>query len=194
MRLLERHHSHFACFPCFFLFLSYLFPRVAREIEGLLNSRPLCESLEENIEALTPAHFIIGQPITATPEPDLTHLKVNRLSRWQMSQQLFQHFAKRWQAEYLTTMNRLSKWRFKENNIKVGDLVILKEDNTPPGQWALGRINATHPGSDEIVRVVTIKTATGLLKRPITKICLIPKIDSSKSSTEPTCWESSQCS
>ena len=41
-------------------------------------------------------------------------------------------------------------------------------------QWPTAVIHDTHPGKDDIVRVVTIKTPKGLFKRPVTKICPLP--------------------
>ena len=46
----------------------------------------------------------------------------------------------------------------------------------PPLQWKLCRIEEVHPGSDGIIRVVSLKTPTGFLKRPVTKICHIPTV------------------
>jgi hypothetical protein len=43
-----------------------------------------------------------------------------------------------------------------------------------PGKWALGRVLEVHPGSDGLVRVVTLKTKVGILKRPITKLSILP--------------------
>ena len=40
-------------------------------------------------------------------------------------------------------------------------MVFVKEDNLPPLHWQLGRITATRPGPDGIIRVATVKTDTG---------------------------------
>ena len=48
-----------------------------------------------------------------------------------------------------------------------------KEDNLPPLMWKKAVVNDLHYGRDGVVRVVTVRTATGILKRPITKICLL---------------------
>ena len=50
--------------------------------------------------------------------------------------------------------------------------MILQEDNLIPTKWPLGRILDNHPGNDGLVRVVTVKTATGTYKRPVTKVRL----------------------
>lgn len=53
--------------------------------------------------------------------------------------------------------------------------MLLVEPNTPPLQWPLGRIVATHPGDDGVARVVTVKTANGTeFMRAVTEVCLLP--------------------
>ena len=36
-----------------------------------------------------------------------------------------------------------------------------------PGQWTLGQISDLHPGTGGVIRVVTLKTHEGLVKRPV---------------------------
>jgi hypothetical protein len=50
----------------------------------------------------------------------------------------------------------------------------LKEDNLPPLQWALGRVTEVHPASDNVVRVVTVQTASGKFKRAARNLCPLP--------------------
>lgn len=52
--------------------------------------------------------------------------------------------------------------------------MVLQEDNLPPLQWTLGRVQELHPGSDGITRVVTVQTKSGTLKRAIHKLCVLP--------------------
>ena len=50
----------------------------------------------------------------------------------------------------------------------------MKQDNTPPLQWPLGRIIETIVGPDGHVRVVVVKTAAGTYKRAVTEIAVLP--------------------
>jgi len=151
------------------------FTTILTQIEGQLNSRPLCPMSSDPLDytALTPGHFLIGHPINAVPEPDLTSIKMNRLSRWQLTQQICQHFWRRWTSEYLTSLQQRHKWKAASRNFVVGDLVLVKDENLPPAKWKLGRVSVAHPGADGLVRVVTIKTADGEFKRPVVKLCLL---------------------
>lgn len=40
------------------------------------------------------------------------------------------------------------------------------DDNLPPIRWKLGRIHNVHRGDDGVVRVETLKTASGVLETP----------------------------
>ena len=140
---------------------------VLTSVEAILNSRPLLPlSDDPNENSLTPGHFLVGDTLTRVPEPDLLDLPYNRLSRWQRSQQLTQHFWRRWSREYLHSLQVRNKWRSATPNFKVGDMVLILGENQPPMKWLLGRITTVHPGNDGLVRVVTVKTASSELKRP----------------------------
>ncbi|XP_051166617.1 uncharacterized protein LOC127284933 [Leptopilina boulardi] len=147
------------------------------EIEAILNSRPISpmSSDPNDLHPLTPGHFLIGGPLTSFPQADLITIPSNRLSNWQHAQQLRQHFWKRWSKEYLHQLITRNKWSSgSSSNIHVGQLVIIKEDNAPPLQWTTGRITATFPGQDGLIRVVMVKTKTGEYKRCIQNLCLLP--------------------
>ncbi|CAK9827604.1 hypothetical protein ANTRET_LOCUS5285 [Anthophora retusa] len=95
--------------------------------------------------------------------------------KYQLLQQMFQHFWKRWQREYLHHLQQRYKWKASSTeHMTKGSLVVIKDDNLPPLRWSLGRITELHQGKDGETRVVTIRTATGLYKRPTTKICILP--------------------
>ncbi|XP_050459378.1 uncharacterized protein LOC126855608 [Cataglyphis hispanica] len=64
-------------------------------------------------------------------------------------------------------------------------LRISASVNTPPRRWPLARITSVHPGDDGRVRVVTIRTATSELTRPIAKIILLPESRSDEQENEP---------
>lgn len=146
------------------------------QVEAVLNSRPLTpESTDpSDLRALTPGHFLIGQPLTTIPDPDVTELPTNRLVRYQLIQQMLQLFWKRWSAEYITRLQQRPKWMQSQESIEVGALVIIKDDNLAPLHWKMGRVIHIHPGSDMLVRVVTLKTESGEVQRPIVKLCLLP--------------------
>ncbi|ERL94708.1 hypothetical protein D910_11982, partial [Dendroctonus ponderosae] len=50
---------------------------------------------------LTPAHFLIGRPMTALADPDVIHISESRLSTFQRVPQFKQNLWKRWSLEYI---------------------------------------------------------------------------------------------
>ncbi|XP_023213292.1 uncharacterized protein LOC111616090, partial [Centruroides sculpturatus] len=150
---------------------------VFNQIEACLNSRPLTPISEDpnELSALTPAHFLLGEALTSLPEPDLQHIKLNRLSRWQLLQRMVQDIWKRWHLEYLSQLQNRPKWTEKRRNLQYNDLVLVKEKNIPPTKWILARIIRTHPGKDGHVRVVDIKTKDGIFTRNINQLCRLPE-------------------
>ena len=149
---------------------------VLTQIEACLNSRPLVALPlpDDGIEALTPGHFLVGRPLEALPDPSLAYRSISILSRWHLCQALTRHLWQRWSADYLDSFRRTSKWHNRSTNLRVDDIVILREDNVIPAKWPLARVVKTHTGSDGLVRVVTVKTSTGTYRRPVTKVVLLP--------------------
>ncbi|XP_026467804.1 uncharacterized protein LOC113371391 [Ctenocephalides felis] len=154
------------------------FYTVLTQIEAILNSRPISplSSDPNDYDSLTPGHFLIGKSLISTPDPSVFDIPDNKLSRYQRLQKLVQHFWKRWHKEYISELQGRTKWQVQQSQqIEIGEMVVIKEENLPPMQWKLGRIIETHPGDDRIVRVVTIKTKGGILKRAVHRICVLPK-------------------
>lgn len=127
-----------------------------------------------DLEPLTPAHFLIGTSLQALPEPNLESVALNRLDRFQLMQRILQDFWKRWRMEYLCQLQgRFKRWN-SPIKIDVGRMVIIRDENMPPMKWKMGRICKLHPGTDGVVRVVTLKTSSGELKRAVEKLCFLP--------------------
>ncbi|KXJ70776.1 hypothetical protein RP20_CCG022513 [Aedes albopictus] len=149
---------------------------VLTQIEAILNSRPLFSHSTDptELEVITPAHFLIGRQLTAIPEPTLEDVPENRLTRWQHLQKLRDHFWKRWSNEYLNTLQTRQKWTKHSKNITPGVVVLLKEENTPPQSWKLGKIVTVYPGADCTIRVADVQTAAGLYRRPVSKLAPLP--------------------
>jgi hypothetical protein len=149
---------------------------VAAKIESILNSRPLTPLSGDpnDLEALTPGHFLVHRPLNAKPERDFTTTPTNRLQRWDRITQINQHFWKRWSDEYLTELQTRNKNAHDVIPIEVGQLVVIKNEDVAPLAWPLGRIASINPGKDGATRVAQVKTAKGIIPRPLNKLVLLP--------------------
>ncbi|XP_025267604.1 uncharacterized protein LOC105248410 [Camponotus floridanus] len=148
------------------------------QIEACLNSRPL-QALSDDpddLSALTPGHLLIGAPLLAIPEPSSAERSPSMLSRWQLLQRMRDHFWQRWSQEYIHALAPRPKWLKAELAPEVGALCLIRSESTPPARWPLARIIRLHPGSDGTVRVVTVRTSTSELVRPIVKLVLLPGV------------------
>ena len=92
------------------------FMTVIVQIEACLNSRPLSPlSVDPNdLNPLTPGHFLIGAPLRSLPEPDLKNVKTGRLNRYQLLTQTMQHF---WAAGQRTILPNYSVDQIQRTNL-----------------------------------------------------------------------------
>lgn len=147
------------------------------QIEAVVNSRPLYPLSDDatDVQALTPAHFLIGQPFTLPPPISVPTQTNNSLKRIRMEQQkIINSFWERWQNEYLLSLSQRKKWVHENEHVNIGKLVVIKDENLPPARWLLGRIIKLNPSKDGLVRTVVVRTAKNELTRAVQKLCLLP--------------------
>ncbi|XP_055550504.1 uncharacterized protein LOC129733001 [Wyeomyia smithii] len=151
------------------------FSTVLAQIEAILNSRPLVPMSEDpnDIDVITPAHFLIAREFQAIQEPSYEEIPLGRLSQWQLVQELKQRFWRLWSEDYLHELQKRPK-DVEVIEYQVGALVLIVDENTPPLQWQMARIIVLHPGNDGHTRVVSLRTKDGVTKRAVKKICLLP--------------------
>ncbi|KAJ8723413.1 hypothetical protein PYW08_003325 [Mythimna loreyi] len=149
---------------------------VLTQIEACLNSRPLSYVEDQDkMTILTPGHFLIGEPLVVPPDASYeSATNVTNLKRWQLCQKMMRDFWRRWSHDYLHQFLQRNRWSYKTPEPTLGSIVLVKEDNMPPGKWLLGRIVQKHPGVDGITRVVTIRTQSATMRRPTSKLCVLP--------------------
>ena len=149
---------------------------ILTQIEACLNSRPLTPlpHPEDEFEARTPGHFLVGAPLEALPDTESSTTSISLLWRWHLCQALVRHFWQHWSTEYLTNFQKLSRWLVPSHNLRVDDIVCLCNDPMAPTKWPLARVVKVHPGGDGRVQVVTVRAMKGIYKCPIVKV--VPSI------------------
>lgn len=86
-----------------------------------------------------------------------------------------QDFWTSWHEEYLYELNVRKTWHTGSTiDIRIGDIVIITENNVPNVSWNVGRSMSIQPGKHDVVRVATVKIRTGEYKRIIKKLCPLP--------------------
>jgi len=114
------------------------------EVESMVNSRPLTPTSDDprNLEALTPNHLLLLRPGLPCPVNEFTAKDAYR-RRWTHVQYLADRFSSRWISEYLPTLQLHQKWLEAHRNLRVGDVVIIADENTPKRSWPLGRVTVS---------------------------------------------------
>ena len=79
-----------------------------------------------------------------------------------------------WKKDYLGSLQIRKKWAQSSANLKIGDLVLLTDDDCRAMQWKIGRIKEVYTGIDGLVRVVKVKTQQCDSIRPIVKLRKLP--------------------
>lgn len=146
-------------------------------IEACLNSRPLVALTNEQSDALalTPAHFLIGEPLISPLMRNLIDVPRNKLSHFELLQKFAQEFWDRWSDEYVKSLINRTKWRHSHENLKIGDIVLVLSEPRQQAKWPLGRVVDTFPDQDGQVRTVDVLFEEKIYRRPVHKLCRMPE-------------------
>ena len=82
-------------------------------------------------------------------------------------------FGKMWLKKYLSNVVNCQKWTQNTQNLKKGDPLLMRCENTPRCYWPMARALDVYLGRDDIVRKVKIKTPKNELIRPSLRLCLL---------------------
>ena len=142
------------------------------EIDAAINSRPLTavRDDENEVECLTPNHFLIGRQSSMSAEvfeevENVTpsSLKDRRVSYLKYLDALWF----RWRSEYITSLPYFSSKSGRSNSVDIDSVVLIRDDMRM--QWPLGVVVRVYPSRDGLVRAADVKTDRGIFKRPIQK-------------------------
>ncbi|XP_038053892.1 uncharacterized protein LOC119726309 [Patiria miniata] len=157
------------------------------EAEAIVNSRPLTYVdmvAPDSEEPLTPSQLLTLKSKVVLPPPGVfiqQDLYCRR--RWRRVQYLANQFWSRWKTEYLSTLQERKKWQKAQQNLEIGNIVMMVDDSTPRCQWQLARVVETYPSSDGHIRKVKLQTGRSVFERPIHKVVLL--LDQGRPDEEP---------
>jgi hypothetical protein len=147
------------------------------EVESTVNSRPLHYTSTEDVcqPSITPNSLLqLSLSGVSIPEPP-DH--INSKYQWVVVQQIAHEFWKRWLRDYLPTIATRTKWFDETKPLKVGQLVLLMDSNLKRNEWIKGRIVDVKKSLDGKIRSATVKTARGVLNRPVVKLAFVSNLD-----------------
>ncbi|XP_053685846.1 uncharacterized protein LOC128735386 [Sabethes cyaneus] len=166
------------------------------EAESMVNSRPLTfVPLDTaNRASLTPNDFLLlSSNGVREPEKFPTDSGMALRSSWNLVKHTLDNIWRRWVREYLPTITRRTKWFQDVAPIKVGDLVLVVDENVR-NRWLRGRVVRAFPGKDGVIRRAEVRTSGGLLKRPATKLALLDVVSSGAAKSEVVATRGGGCS
>ena len=152
---------------------------VLLEITYLINSRPLYPEGDPSLFQCITANNILhpyGQPNVPQFCPDDV---VDLKGMLKAVQGKIDTFWECWMKHIPPQLNCRNKWFHTRENLERGDFVIvletgMKQKMAPRALWKKAIVIDTHPGTDGLVRKVTIRDSNqNEYIRPITKLCLI---------------------
>ena len=142
-------------------------------VEQTLNSRPLTQVISDanNLEAITPNHFLFGNKNLCLLNLSGAEQFVDHRKLFRQTQAYADLIWDRFRKEYLPTLNSRKKFQTRtDRSLQQGDLVWLVEDSDKRGYYDLGRITETFEGPDGVIRSATIPTKDGCYKTPVVKL------------------------
>lgn len=145
------------------------------EIECIINSRPLIDVKTDNDDPLpiSPNQLIYGRDLTMLPMSSKVKIipgKEEITKIWKQRLELNQKFWNSWTKDYLLELAKETKWHDVTSPVKVGDLVLVSDENKKRGIWPLAKVIQTQTGRDGLVRSVLLKTENGEMRRPVQKL------------------------
>lgn len=147
------------------------------EAEAIVNSRPITYPDVGNSSAnepLSPFQLLTLKSKVIMPPPGV-FMKEDMYcrKRWRAVQHLVNEFWDKWRIEYLASLQERTKWITPQPNLKVSDIVVIKDVSVPRNQWPLARIVEVLPSDDSLVRKVKIKRGNNIIERAVQNLVLI---------------------
>lgn len=149
------------------------------EVTAILNNRPLVPVSTDpsNPLILTPNMLLTQKTEADLPPFHELDVRDMYVSSWKQVQVLAQQFWKRWHNEYLQLLQQRQKWTDSKDNLRIDDVVLLREKEAHRNDWSMGVINRTFPDDDSKVRKIEVRTSRGgqlvHYVRPVTEVVLL---------------------
>ena len=109
------------------------------EVEAIVNCRLLAVndvSSPEYLDPLTPSLLLtMKSSVVLPPLGSFQRADLYSKKRWHRVQYLANKFWLKWKADFHLSLQTRQKWVQVNRNVKVDDVVIVKDANLPSNQW-----------------------------------------------------------
>lgn len=150
------------------------------EVSAIINSRPITAiSYDSNAPMILSPSLLLNQRTTGCPTLcEGLDIKDIYKAQWRHVQVLANTFWKQWKEQFLQSLQSRRKWTEERPNIKIGDVILLKDSSLPRFQWPVGTVESVYPShNDNHVRKVQVRIVRDgkpvILTRPITELVLL---------------------
>ena len=133
------------------------------EAEAIINSRPLMvDGLADpdSLAPLTPNHLLTMKSKIVLPPPgNFQNADIYSRRRWRRLQHLANEFWCRWKKEYLHSLQLRQKWLKPQRDLRIDDIVLIKDDCLARNHWQLARVSKTNQDADSHMHTVQLTLA-----------------------------------
>ena len=133
---------------------------VLYEVAQIMNCRPLGIYNKPGDDPLdggpiTPNHLLLGRATAAVPL--LKYENVALTKRIRFLQTVVEEFWAKWKVAAFQSLLPQYKWHRKYRSLKVGDIVLINDEDSKVGEFKLGKVVGTKQGKDGHVRTVFVE-------------------------------------
>ena len=122
------------------------------EASNLVNEQPIGRhpTVPDEGSYLCPNDVLLGRATSRVPAGPFKDETPRR--RFEFIQKLTDTFWRKWTNNYFSALVVRKKWHTEKRNLRVGDVVMIKDANSVRGGWKLGKVNKVFPSDDGHVR------------------------------------------
>ena len=149
------------------------------EASAIINARPITQvsTDPDSPMILRPSTLLTGKVDYAPAIADSFDIKDIYRANWKRVQVLADTFWQLWRKGYLQELQTRRKWHEDRPNLKIDDVVLMKDQSAHRNEWPLGIISDTFESDDGKVRKVSIRTCkdgkSATYVRPINEVVLL---------------------
>ncbi|XP_073334837.1 uncharacterized protein [Pagrus major] len=151
---------------------------ILTEVENIVNSKPLGYTSSDvaDPDAITPNMLLIGRLDPSTPQVIYSDTELLSRRRWRHCQSLADQFWIHFIRNYLPSLQTRSKWQQDTDDLTVGTIVLIVDQQLPRALWPVGKVTAVISGSDGKVRTAQVQVKDKMYTRAVARLIRLPAL------------------